>query len=167
MSKCKFTLPFPMPKCVQCLRIYCWRVCGCWRWRGNCANCVPTWRPPGVVMLQPASSPHRHDQNRFRDTGTRSKAAAATRQPGGWLSQYSGAADDAQVPSPTSPYLTLPSYLYPDLTHFSRRQMTKINPTTWTVWTLHLVFASVSDNEYYEQAMYDSSRFIRYLLFKL
>ena len=59
-GKCKFTLPFPMPKCVQCLRIYCWRVCGCWRWRGNCANCVPTWRPPGVVMLQPASSPAAH-----------------------------------------------------------------------------------------------------------
>ena len=36
-----------------------------------------------------------------------------------------------------------------DLTHFSQRQIIKINPT----WRLHLVYASVLDNEYYEQAM--------------
>ena len=163
-SKCKFTLPFPMPKCVQCLRIYCWRVCGCWRWRGNCANCVPTWRPPGVVMLQPAAQqptpswPEQVPRHRHPEQGSCSHPPA-----GGMTFTIPWSCRWCSSTFTYLTYLTLPSYLYPDLTHFSQRQMTKINPTCmdtalsfcfrfwqWILWIC-----------------YDSIRFIRYLLLKL
>ena len=127
---------------------------------GGCADVgsggvtVLTVSPPGgwrcchaLHSQQPTPSwPEQVPRHRHPEQGSCSHSPPASR---GWLSQYRGAADDAQVPSPTSPYLTLPSYIYPDLTHFSQRQIIKINPT----WRLHLVYASVSDNEYYEHAM--------------
>ena len=140
------------PSVSNGVRIYSWRVCGCWKRRGNCANCVPTWRLAVLSCFSPAA----HTVMTRTGSETPAPGARQLHHPAshlvtsrGWLSQYRGAADDAQVPSPTSPYLTLPLYLYPDLTHFSQRQIIKINPT----WRLHLVYASVSDNEYYEHAI--------------